>query len=101
MTEIDPAASGATAPRRAFRRLDVPNLTAAQARRQGEVTRLALMALGKDEAIAYLNLACERLGGRPLDLATASVDGFLTVKNDLAGRSGKGGKPMASGAGRR
>lgn len=71
-------------PGRLFRRANTPKLTPEAAARQGTVTRLALEVLGKDEAIAYLNLASARLGGRPLDLATASADGLRQIQQDLA-----------------
>jgi uncharacterized protein (DUF2384 family) len=74
-----------TKPKRThFRRSDRPKLTPDAAGRQGRVTKLALETLGKDEAIAYLNLASDKLGGRPLDLATASADGLAQVEQDIA-----------------
>lgn len=77
-----------TKPRRThFRRSDRPKLTPDAAGRQGRVTKLALEALGKDEAIAYLNLDSVTLGGRPLDLATGSVDGLRQVEMDIASRA--------------
>ncbi|WP_404479720.1 hypothetical protein [Novosphingobium sp. BL-52-GroH] len=76
-----------TKPRRNhFRRSDRPKLAPDAAGRQGRVTKLALETLGKDEAIAYLNLASDKLGGRPLDLATGSADGLRQVEQDLAAR---------------
>lgn len=69
-----------------FRRSDRPKLSPDAAGRQGQVTKLALQALGKEEAIAYLNLASDELGGRPLDLATASAEGLRKVEMDLATR---------------
>jgi uncharacterized protein (DUF2384 family) len=75
-------------PRRThFRRSDRPKLTPDAAGRQGRVTKLALEALGKDEAIAYLNLDSAKLGGRPLDLATGSADGLKQVELDIASRT--------------
>lgn len=82
--EIQPQKTG-----RPFRRANTARLTPEAAARQGAVTRLALDVLGKDEAIAYLNLISARLGGRPLDLATASTDGLRQIQQDLAAiRSG-------------
>lgn len=69
-----------------FRRSDRPKLNPDAVGRQGRVTKLAFEALGKDGAIAYLNLENEVLGGRPLDLATASDDGFQQVEKDLAAK---------------
>lgn len=68
-----------------FRRSNSPKLAVDAASRQGQVTKLALEKLGgKDAAIAYLNLESDRLGGRPLDLATASAEGLKKVEHDLA-----------------
>jgi uncharacterized protein (DUF2384 family) len=55
-----------------------------QAVRQGEITRLALGALGRDEAIAFLNTDNPLLGGRPLALATESAAGLRHVEAELA-----------------
>lgn len=73
--------------RRQFRRSDGPKLSPEAAARQGKVTQLAFEKLGKDEAIAYLNLPSASLGGRPLDLATASIDGLRQIELDLANRT--------------
>ncbi|KMS52591.1 hypothetical protein V474_23840 [Novosphingobium barchaimii LL02] len=87
MTDTEDEDSPQTKPRRThFRRSDGPKLTPDAASRQGAVTKLAFEMLGKDGAIAYLNLDSESLGGRPLDLATASVDGLKRVESDLAAR---------------
>lgn len=62
-----------------------PKLAPDAASRQGQVTKLALEALGgRDEAIAYLNTACVKLGGRPLDLAIESAEGLGRVEHALA-----------------
>ncbi len=64
---------------------DRPKLSPDAASRQGEVTKLAFEALGgRNEAIAYLNTACARLGGRPLDLAVESADGLRRVAKAIA-----------------
>jgi hypothetical protein len=63
-----------------FRKAQAPRLAPAQARRQGEITRLAFLLLGRDAAIAFLNTANAELDGRPLDLATASDDGRNRVE---------------------
>jgi hypothetical protein len=52
-----------------------PRLDPDQARRQGEITRLALLLLGQQKAIEFLNGDNAELGGRPLDLAIASIEG--------------------------
>lgn len=64
---------------------DRPKLAPDAAGRQGLVTRLALEAFGsRDKAIAYLNTACGKLGGRPLDLAVESAEGLGRVERALA-----------------
>lgn len=84
MTETDDETPETKPRRNHFRRSDRPKLTPDAASRQGRVTKLALEMLGKDKAIAYLNLASDKLGGRPLDLATASADGLAQVEQDIA-----------------
>ena len=59
----------------------------ADAIRQGAITHLAFLSLGKDAAIAFLNTSVPRLGGAPLAMATASDAGDAKVRamlNDLA-----------------
>lgn len=64
---------------------DRPRLSPDAASRQGQVTKRALEAFGaRDEAIAYLNTACGKLGGRPLDLAVESAEGLGRVERALA-----------------
>jgi uncharacterized protein (DUF2384 family) len=92
MTGTDDEETPETKPRRThFRRSDRPKLAPDAAGRQVRVTKLAFETLGKDGAIAYLNLASDKLGGRPLDLATASPAGLAQVELDLAAmRTGVG-----------
>jgi hypothetical protein len=66
-----------------FRRSNAPRMQPDSARRQGEITRLAFQCLGRDTAITFLNSENAELGGRPLDLATASAGGFATVEAAL------------------
>ena len=54
-----------------------------QARRQGEITQLAFLLLGRERAIAFLNTEHAELGGRPLALATASAEGRSLVEAEL------------------
>jgi hypothetical protein len=54
-----------------------------QAIRQGNITRLAYLLLGKDAAIAFLNTELPDLGGRPLAIATESAAGEATVRTML------------------
>jgi hypothetical protein len=51
-----------------------------QAARQGDITRLAFLSLGKDAAIAFLNTDLPELRGRPLAIATASEAGEAEVR---------------------
>jgi hypothetical protein len=66
-----------------FRRSRAPQLAPEKARRQGEITQLALLLLGRDRAIAFLNSDNPELGARPLDLATQSADGCASVEAAL------------------
>jgi uncharacterized protein (DUF2384 family) len=54
-----------------------------QAVRQGDITSLAFLLLGRERAIEFLNTDHEGLGGRPLDLATASDEGRASVEAEL------------------
>ncbi|HTM96310.1 MAG TPA: hypothetical protein VL100_10920 [Croceibacterium sp.] len=58
-------------------------LEAAQAIRQGEITRLAFLMLGREGAIAFLNTDHPSLGGRPLAIAIASSEGRDGVEAEL------------------
>jgi len=63
-------------------------LSPEEAERQGRVSKLALQALGKTEAvIAFLNAHDDALGGRPIDLAIASADGLAAVEAALSARA--------------
>ena len=66
-----------------FRRSNAQRLPPADARRQGEITQLAFLLLGRDAAIAFLNTAHAGLGARPLDLAIASDEGRNSVEAEL------------------
>ena len=68
---------------RQFRKSNLPRLAPDQARRQGQITQCALLLLGREGAIAFLNSDNARLGGRPLDLAMASEDGCAGVEAEL------------------
>lgn len=63
-----------------FRRSGLPKLEPDKAHRQGEITRLAFLLLGRDKAIAFLNSDNLELGARPLDLATQSTAGCASVE---------------------
>lgn len=66
-----------------FQRSKAPKLDAEQARRQGEITQLALLLLGREKAIEFLNSENAELGARPLDLAIASAKGRDSVEAAL------------------
>lgn len=66
--------------RRRPRAVPIP---ADEAARQGAISRLAFLLLGREDAIAFLNAAHEGLGGRPLALATASAAGLAAVEAEL------------------
>ena len=83
--------TGATAPERAggmmhFRKSTshLPRMSKDSAKRQGNITQLAFALLGgRDEAIAFLNAVNAELGGRPIDLAVASDQGFAAVERSI------------------
>jgi len=87
MDDTQDAAPPAKIRSNGFRRSNTAKLPIDAQTRQGTVTRLAFEALGKDQAIAYLNTLCPRLGGRPLELATATSEGLGRVRTDLAERA--------------
>lgn len=59
-------------------------LTPDELERRGTIVRLAQDAFGSTkEAIAFLNAENSELGGRPLDLATASAAGLQAVEEML------------------
>lgn len=70
-----------------FRRSNAQRLPADHAQRQGHITNLALVVLGREAAIAFLNAPNDALGARPLDLAMASSEGCGRVEAEL-GRLG-------------
>ena len=66
-----------------FRKTSAQRLPPDDARRQGEITQLAFLLLGREAAIAFLNTAHAGLGGRPLDLAIASDEGRNSVEAEI------------------
>jgi hypothetical protein len=54
-----------------------------EAARQGEITRLAFLLLGREQAIEFLNSDHPGLGARPLALPTASDVGRDSVEGEL------------------
>ena len=67
-------------------------LTPAASRRQGETTRMAMMLLGREAAIEFMNAHHDDLGGRPIDLAIASDDGRSRVELALSERCNPSGE---------
>lgn len=59
-------------------------LPADDARRQGHITNLAFLVLGREAAIAFLNAPNDALGARPLDLAIGGEEGCARVEAELA-----------------
>lgn len=68
-----------------FRKSYAPRMDPDRARRQGEITQLAFLLLGRDQAIAFLNSDNVELGARPLDLAMESAAGCASVEAALGG----------------
>jgi uncharacterized protein (DUF2384 family) len=66
-----------------FRKTNAQRLPPEDAKRQGEITQLAFLLLGREAAIAFLNTAHAGLGGRPLDLAISSDAGRNSVEAEL------------------
>ncbi len=80
-----------SAPRMMRFRRSGSGLSADAARRQGEVTHLAFLALGgRDAAVEFLNLSDPALGGRPLDIAVASAEGAAKVAQAIRHLAGEG-----------
>jgi len=82
---VSESEEAATPPQRmmGWRKRSLPQLPPEEARRQGEITQLAFLLLGREAAIAFLNTAHAGLGGRPLDLATASDQGRNRVEAEI------------------
>lgn len=64
---------------RFLRKSRVP-LARGDACRQGDISQFPCLLMGgRDPAVAFLNAENEKLGGRPLALATASAEGYEQV----------------------
>lgn len=61
-----------------------PRLTNEAAQRQSDTTRLAMIVLGREAAITFMNSPHKALGGRPIDLVIASDEGRSLVEDALA-----------------
>lgn len=68
-----------------FRRAGADRLPPDRAKRQFETTSLAIVLLGPELAIKFMNQNCAALGARPIDLALASDEGRLRVEAVLQG----------------
>jgi hypothetical protein len=72
-------------------KFNAPKLSRDDARRQGLITHLAFSLLdGRDPALAFLNGVHAGLGGRPIDLAIGSDDGYAKVEQALRERASAG-----------
>jgi uncharacterized protein (DUF2384 family) len=67
-----------------FQRANANKLPPAKAKRQFDMTRLALALLGREGALQFMNNHSALLDGRPIDLAIASVGGYKRVEAELA-----------------
>jgi len=73
----------------AFRKkYSAPRLSPDSACRQGEITHLAFSRLGgRDPALAFLNGTDAALGGRPIDIAIASDEGYTKVEQAICAQT--------------
>ena len=62
------------------KKFDTPRLHPDALRRQGLITPKAFLALGRENAVAFLNEHHAGCGGRPLEIATASAEGMSRVE---------------------
>ncbi|SEQ52110.1 antitoxin Xre/MbcA/ParS toxin-binding domain-containing protein [Sphingobium sp. YR768] len=82
---VEPGQQAArTKPKQGAAKYRMPKMPAEDAARQGRITLLAWNAIGRDAALVFLNTRSEALGGRPLDIATASNAGFALVEQAIA-----------------
>jgi hypothetical protein len=82
MDLTDPAAIAS--PRSHWKRRTRANpMAPGHAARQGAITQLAFLVLGRERAIDFLNLEHPGLGGRPLALATESAEGRASVEAEI------------------
>lgn len=66
------------------RRNGAHRLEPTMAKRQFEVTGLAIQLLGTEGALRFMNRENASLGGRPIDLAIASDEGRKRVEEALS-----------------
>ena len=53
------------------------------AQRCAEVLRMAMLVLGREEALDFINGECAELGGRPIDLVRDSDEGRDAVEAEI------------------
>jgi len=94
MTDDNATASPASHWKRRAKTAPIPR---DQAARQGEITRLAFLLLGRERAIEFLNTDHTTLGGRPLALATASAEGHASVEAELGRMTCRPAEPGGEG----
>ena len=89
-TTTDEAATAApeAAPARPNRRMFRParaasRLSGEETEREGRIVRIAFARLGSEAARVFLNTPHDALGGRPLELATASAAGAQAVERAI------------------
>lgn len=79
-----PDTARAARPRRIFRAARTASrLSGDEAAREGRIVRIAFARLGTEAARLFLNTPDAALGGRPLELATASRDGAEAVERAI------------------
>lgn len=89
-----PGATPAPVKRKMFRnKFTLVRLPPEAVERQSRITLLAWNRLGPDGAKVFLNSTCDALAGRPLDIAGASVDGYMAVERELATRAASAPQP--------
>jgi len=75
-----------------------PRMPDAQAKRQGDIATFAFLRLdGREQAIEFLNTRNDDLGGRPIDLAITSDEGFARVKQAICELADANGQPRDRG----
>ena len=65
------------------KRFDTPRLLPEAQERQGRISTEAFLALGRDEAVRFLNTPDAAPGGRPLEIATASAGGLTRIRQAI------------------
>lgn len=83
-TVAAPDGAPAARPRRIFRAARTASrLSGDEVAREGRIVRIAFARLGTEAARLFLNTPNDALGGRPLELATASRDGAEAVERAI------------------